>query len=37
MLFQIENWYYYGLKISELQIQLLKESNLEELKDAISQ
>ena len=37
MLFRIENWYCYGLKISELQVHQLKENYWEELKDSIFQ
>ena len=37
MLFQIENWYCHGLKISEPQVHQIKESNPEELKAAIYQ
>ena len=31
MLLLIENWYFYGLKISEPQVHQLKESYLEDL------
>ena len=31
MLFQIENWYFYGLKISEPQLHWLKENHLKNL------
>ena len=37
MLFCIENQYYNGLKISKQQVHWLKESHLEELKDAVFQ
>ena len=37
MLLQIENRWWFVLKLSEPQVYLLKESNIEELKDVIRQ